>query len=65
MEAGGQKRWRGRNIGCYVGVFGEDWLDLCAKDPQHLGTHRILTGGDFALSNRASYEYDLKGPRYV
>ncbi|KAM0470501.1 hypothetical protein ACHAPX_009867 [Trichoderma viride] len=62
MEAGGQKRWRGRNIGCYVGVFGEDWLDLYAKDPQHLGTHRILTGGDFALSNRASYEYDLKGP---
>ncbi|KAM0256221.1 hypothetical protein ACHAQJ_005092 [Trichoderma viride] len=62
MEAGGQKNWRGRNIGCYVGVFGEDWLDLYAKDPQHLGTHRILTGGDFALSNRASYEYDLKGP---
>ncbi|KAL6872001.1 putative polyketide synthase [Trichoderma novae-zelandiae] len=62
MENGGQKNWRGRNIGCYVGVFGEDWLDLNAKDPQHLGTHRILTGGDFALSNRASYEYDLKGP---
>ncbi|KAL7934550.1 putative polyketide synthase [Trichoderma chlorosporum] len=62
MENGGQKNWRGRNIGCYVGVFGEDWLDLYAKDPQHLGTHRILTGGDFALSNRASYEYDLKGP---
>ncbi|KAK1239013.1 hypothetical protein MKX08_006074 [Trichoderma sp. CBMAI-0020] len=56
------KRWRGRNIGCYVGVFGEDWLDLYAKDPQHLGTHRILTRGDFALSNRTSYEYDLKGP---
>lgn len=65
MENGGQKNWRGRNIGCYVGVFGEDWLDLYAKDPQHLGTHRILTGGDFALSNRASYEYDLRGPRYV
>ncbi|KAH0524470.1 hypothetical protein TsFJ059_006974 [Trichoderma semiorbis] len=62
MENGGQKNWRGRNIGCYVGVFGEDWLDLYAKDPQHLGTHRILTGGDFALSNRASYEYDLRGP---
>ncbi|KAL7786787.1 putative polyketide synthase [Trichoderma ceciliae] len=62
MENGGQKNWRGRNIGCYVGVFGEDWLDLYAKDPQHLGMHRILTGGDFALSNRASYEYDLKGP---
>ncbi|KAL6825085.1 putative polyketide synthase [Trichoderma camerunense] len=62
IENGGQKNWRGRNIGCYVGVFGEDWLDLYAKDPQHLGMHRILTGGDFALSNRASYEYDLRGP---
>ncbi|RFU76193.1 polyketide synthase [Trichoderma arundinaceum] len=62
MENGGQKNWRGRNIGCYVGVFGEDWLDLYAKDPQHLGMHRILTGGDFALSNRVSYEYDMKGP---
>ena len=65
MESGGQKNWRGRNIGCYVGVFGEDWLDLNAKDPQHLGMHRILGGGDFAISNRASYEYDLKGPRFA
>jgi acyl transferase domain-containing protein len=63
MESGGQKNWRGRKIGCYVGVFGEDWLDLNAKDPQHLGMHRILGYGDFALSNRASYEYDLRGPR--
>lgn len=65
MESGGQKNWRGRKIGCYVGVFGEDWLDLYSKDPQHLGMHRILGYGDFGLSNRASYEYDLKGPRYA
>lgn len=63
MESGGQREWRGRNIGCYVGVFGEDWLDLSAKDPQHLGMYRITGSGDFALSNRVSYEYDLKGPR--
>ncbi|KAF9631021.1 hypothetical protein BFW01_g1895 [Lasiodiplodia theobromae] len=62
MESGGQREWRGRNIGCYVGVFGEDWLDLSAKDPQHLGMYRITGSGDFALSNRVSYEYDLKGP---
>ena len=23
MESGGQKDWRGENIGCYVGVFGD------------------------------------------
>jgi acyl transferase domain-containing protein len=28
MESGGQRNWRGKDIGCYVGVFGEDWLDL-------------------------------------
>ena len=64
MEDGGQTGWRGKNIGCYVGVFGEDWLDLAAKDVQHLGMYRITGSGDFALANRVSYEYNLGGPRY-
>ena len=64
MENGGQTDWRGKNIGCYVGVFGEDWLDLAAKDVQHLGMYRITGSGDFALANRVSYEYNLRGPRY-
>ncbi|KAL9010176.1 MAG: hypothetical protein Q9173_004864 [Seirophora scorigena] len=62
MENGGQLGWRGKKIGCYVGVFGEDWLDMAAKDTQHLGMYRIAGSGDFAVSNRISYEYDLKGP---
>lgn len=64
MENGGQVDWRGKKIGCYVGVFGEDWLDMAAKDTQYLGMYRITGCGDFAISNRVSYEYDLKGPRY-
>lgn len=64
MENGGQVGRRGKNIGCYVGVFGEDWLDMAAKDTQHLGIYRITGSGDFAISNRISYEYDLRGPRY-
>ncbi|KAL8721428.1 MAG: hypothetical protein Q9225_001903 [Loekoesia sp. 1 TL-2023] len=45
MENGGQVGWRGKNIGCYVGVFGEDWLDMAAKDTQHVvaGTNLIMT----------------------
>ncbi|KAL8728458.1 MAG: hypothetical protein Q9181_005336 [Wetmoreana brouardii] len=62
MENGGQVGWRRKNIGCYVGVFGEDWLDMAARDTQHLGMYRITGSGDFAISNRVSYEYDLKGP---
>lgn len=65
MENGGQKAWRGENIGCYVGAFGEDWLDLASKDTQSQGIYRITGSGDFALANRVSYEYNLKGPRYV
>ena len=64
MENGGQTGWRGKNIGCYVGVFGEDWLDLAAKDVQHHGMYRITGSGDFAIANRVSYEYNLRGPRY-
>ena len=62
MERGGQKNWRGRKIGCYVGVYGEDWLDLWAKDPQHTGTHRVMGYGDFMLANRVAYEFNITGP---
>ncbi|KAL9583305.1 MAG: hypothetical protein Q9212_002788 [Teloschistes hypoglaucus] len=64
MENAGQAGWRGKNIGCYVGVFREDWLDIAAKDPQHLGMYRITGSADFAISKRVSYEFDLTGPRY-
>jgi acyl transferase domain-containing protein len=65
LESAGEANWRGKSIGCYVGVFGEDWVDLGAKDTQHLGMYRITGSGDFVLANRVSYEYDLKGPRYA
>ncbi|KAL4871863.1 thiolase-like protein [Aspergillus spectabilis] len=63
MEGAGQKDWQGKNIGCYVGVFGEDWLDMSSKDTQQVDRFHVLGTGNFALSNRISYEYDLTGPR--
>jgi acyl transferase domain-containing protein len=58
-------RYRGKLIGCYVGNFAEDWLQLSAKETQHSGGY-IMTGhGDLMLANRVSYEFDLKGPRCV
>lgn len=63
MENAGQTNWRGTDIGCFVGVFGEDWHDLMTMDPQASGLFRISGNGDFAISNRVSYEYNLKGPR--
>ena len=62
FESAGQKSWRGQNIGCYVGVFGEDWLEISRRDPQDVGSYHVIGTGDYAISNRISYEYDLKGP---
>ncbi|KAE8372508.1 polyketide synthase [Aspergillus bertholletiae] len=62
MENGGQVDWRGKDIGCFVGTFGEDWLDLTAKDTQNLNPLHVVGTGDYAASNRISFEYDLKGP---
>ncbi|KAF7543126.1 hypothetical protein G7Z17_g10993 [Cylindrodendrum hubeiense] len=65
MQTSGEPNWRGSKIGCYVGVWGEDWLDLQAKDTHGSGIYRSSGGHDFALSNRISYEYDLKGPSFT
>ncbi|GAT19497.1 fatty acid synthase S-acetyltransferase [Aspergillus luchuensis] len=62
MESGGQVDWQGKDIACFVGVFGEDWLDMTRKDYQNLGQGRVGGTGDFAIANRVSYHYDLTGP---
>ena len=65
MENAGQTDWRGKDIGCYVGVYGEDWLDLSLKDAHIIDRGHIAGTGDFVLSNGVSYRFDLKGPRFV
>lgn len=65
LENAGEVNWAGKDIGCYVGVFGEDWLGMAYRDPLHTDrSHAIGTGG-LALANMISYHYDLRGPRYV
>ena len=63
LENAGETDWRGKRVGCYVGTFGEDWLDLGAKDVLDSSMYRAAGSSDFALSNRVSYEYDFRGPR--
>ncbi|KAI2691625.1 hypothetical protein LCP963914a_1826 [Penicillium roqueforti] len=63
MEDAGETNWKGRPIGCYMGSFGEDWLEICVKETQQYGQHRVSGYGDFMLPNRVSYEMDLTGPR--
>jgi acyl transferase domain-containing protein len=46
LENAGETRWRGEDIGCYVGVFGEDWQDIHLKDSLDSGMYRVTGYGD-------------------
>ncbi|XHG07169.1 hypothetical protein AWENTII_010330 [Aspergillus wentii] len=63
LENAGETGWRGKKVGCYVGTFGEDWLEMKLKglEPRATRFHAMGTGG-FALANRISYEFDFCGP---
>ena len=63
LENAGEIDYRGKEIGCYVGTFAEDWLQMNARDSQHLGRYLMTGHLDFMIANRVSYEYDLHGPR--
>lgn len=65
LEDAGETNWKGRPIGCYMGSFGEDWVEMFAKENQQYGVYRVSGYGDFMLPNRVSYELDLTGPRLV
>ncbi|GFF29324.1 lovastatin nonaketide synthase [Aspergillus udagawae] len=63
MENAGQTAWSGsgQKIGCYVGVFGNDWLELAMQDTQDFSYNRIASTMEF-LPNCISYLFDLTGP---
>lgn len=65
FEDAGETAWKGKRIGCFMGSLGEDWCEMYARETQNWGPYRYTGHGDFALSNRVSYEMDLQGPRLV
>jgi hypothetical protein len=56
MENAGQVGWQGTDMGCYVGTFGESWLDITSRDLQRPWDGQVNSTMDFALANRVSYE---------
>ncbi|KAI1459633.1 hypothetical protein F4805DRAFT_48404 [Annulohypoxylon moriforme] len=62
LENAGELGWRGRDIGCYIGAWGDDWMQLQSLDTQDTNVYGITGHADAMLSNRISYEYDFKGP---
>ncbi|KAJ6441348.1 KR domain-containing protein [Purpureocillium lavendulum] len=65
FENAGQANFRGTNTGVFVGTFGEDWHNMLHKDSLMRSTYRVLSAGDYALSNMLSWEYDLSGPSII
>jgi acyl transferase domain-containing protein len=63
LENAGEVNYRSKLIGCYVGTFGEDWLQSLSKENQHVEGYVMGGHGDLMLANRVSFEYDFKGPR--
>ncbi|KAI1743043.1 hypothetical protein F4680DRAFT_445514 [Xylaria scruposa] len=59
IEDAGVTDWHGRSIGCYIGNFGEDWLEISNKESQRWGGYKTA---DFMISNRISYEMGWRGP---
>ena len=41
LDDAGEVKWRGQNIGVYVGSFGQDWYDLSVQDPQKYGMYQV------------------------
>ncbi|KAJ2995866.1 hypothetical protein NUW58_g1155 [Xylaria curta] len=60
LDDAGEVGWKGKNVGVYIGSFTNDWYDICNADTQK--TKYVASTHDFALSNRVSYEMDLRGP---
>ncbi|KAH7240057.1 polyketide synthase [Fusarium redolens] len=65
LEDAGEINYRGKQIGCYVGTFGDDWLIMNTKEPLRGGLYATTGGADLMMANRISYEYDFQGPSMV
>jgi acyl transferase domain-containing protein len=63
FDDAGEIGFKGSSVGCYIGSYAEDWLEMQTRDHQSSGGHLVDGYSDFMLSNRVSYEMDLKGPR--
>jgi acyl transferase domain-containing protein len=63
LDNAGEADFRGKNVGCYVGTFGDDWMQLLSKDDQLVGGIDFRGTIDAMLANRLSYEFDFRGPR--
>nr|ALQ32947.1 putative polyketide synthase [Fusarium sacchari] len=65
LDDAGEVNYRGKQIGCYVGTFGDDWSMMNAKESVQGGVYATNGGMDIMMANRTSYEFDFQGPSMV
>lgn len=65
LENAGQINFRGKEIGCFVGVFGNDWQELSTIDKQGMIGKQVVGSQDFFVANQVSQVLEITGPRYV
>lgn len=63
LENAGEAGWRGKQIGCYIGTWGDDWKELQTRDKLEAGLASVQSHSDFMMANKISFEYDFRGPR--
>nr|WGU20916.1 crs5 [Clonostachys rosea] len=65
LENAGEAGWRGKQIGCYIGTWGDDWKELQTRDKLEAGLASVQSHSDFMMANKISFEYDFRGPSLV
>lgn len=54
-----------RRTGCFAAAFTQDFLHMATKEPDFRHAYTAVGVDNGMLSNRVSYVFDLRGPRYV
>lgn len=65
IENAGETNLVGRNVGCFVGAFGNDWMEMAVHDRQDYDRNHVACNHDFTLANQISRVFDFRGPRLV
>ncbi|KAK5993536.1 Highly reducing polyketide synthase atnH [Cladobotryum mycophilum] len=65
LESAGESDFRGKNVGCYIGAFSDEWSASSRMDLQHYDTYSLSGSFDIFMANKVSYEFDFKGPSMV
>jgi Polyketide synthase modules and related proteins len=60
LKDAGEVDYHGKPIGCYVGTFGHERLEMSSKEPQPNGTQTALASSiNLMLANGVSNEFNF------